>query len=128
MPGEGGHVDFAPNSEEEGHYPRNTALQEIVMFRQSACFLSWAVNCIAHCESPTTACQKISSQKDITERAPADSCTDCRRALSLFCVNYGRFGGNLALTPGNFRWGFILQVASCHVSLEFFKPPVSVPH
>ena len=32
--------------------------------------------------------------KDITERALADSCIDCRRAPSLFCVIMGRFGGN----------------------------------
>lgn len=40
--------------------------------------------------------------KDVTERALADSCIDCRRALSLFCVIMGRFGGNLALTLGTF--------------------------
>ena len=32
--------------------------------------------------------------REVTERALADSCTDCRRALSLFCVIMGRFGGN----------------------------------
>ncbi|MGS8635638.1 glucokinase, partial [Salmonella enterica subsp. enterica serovar Infantis] len=38
--------------------------------------------------------------KDITERALADNCIDCRRALALFCVIMGRFGGDLALTMG----------------------------
>ncbi|MEZ1376481.1 glucokinase, partial [Enterobacter hormaechei] len=45
--------------------------------------------------------------KDVTERALADSCIDCRRALSLFCVIMGRFGGNLALTLGTFGGVYI---------------------
>jgi glucokinase len=45
--------------------------------------------------------------KDVTERALADSCTDCRRALSLFCVIMGRFGGNLALNLSTFGGVFI---------------------
>jgi glucokinase len=43
----------------------------------------------------------------VTERALADSCIDCRRALSLFCVIMGRFGGNLALTLGTFGGVYI---------------------
>ena len=45
--------------------------------------------------------------KDVTERALEDSCTDCRRALSLFCVIMGRFGGNLALNLGTFGGVYI---------------------
>lgn len=45
--------------------------------------------------------------KDVTERALADSCIDCRRALSLFCVIMGRFGGNLALNLGTFGGVYI---------------------
>jgi glucokinase len=58
--------------------------------------------------------------KDITERALADSCTDCRRALSLFCVIMGRFGGNLALNLGTFGGVYIAGgiVPRC---MEFFK-------
>lgn len=58
--------------------------------------------------------------KDITERALADSCTDCRRALSLFCVIMGRFGGNLALTLGTFG-GVYIAGGIVPRFLEFFK-------
>ncbi len=44
--------------------------------------------------------------KDVTERALADR-IDCRRALSLFCVIMGRFGGNLALTLATFGGVYI---------------------
>ena len=58
--------------------------------------------------------------KDITERALADSCTDCRRALSLFCVIMGRFGGNLALNLGTFG-GVFIAGGIVPRFLEFFK-------
>ena len=44
--------------------------------------------------------------KDVTERALADSCIDCRRALSLFCVIMGRFVAT-ALTLGTFGGVYI---------------------
>jgi glucokinase len=58
--------------------------------------------------------------KDVTERALADSCTDCRRALSLFCVIMGRFGGNLALNLGTFG-GVYIAGGIVPRFLEFFK-------
>lgn len=46
--------------------------------------------------------------KDVTERALRDDPdTDCHRALSLFCVMMGRFGGNLALNVGAFGGVYI---------------------
>lgn len=62
--------------------------------------------------------------REVTERALADSCTDCRRALSLFCVIMGRFGGNLALTLGTFG-GVYIAGGIVPRFLEFFKPLVS---
>lgn len=62
--------------------------------------------------------------KDVTERALADSCIDCRRALSLFCVIMGRFGGNLALTLGTFG-EFISRAGSYRVSLTSLQPQAS---
>ena len=58
--------------------------------------------------------------KDVTERALADTCIDCRRALSLFCVIMGRFGGNLALTLGTFG-GVYIAGGIVPRFLEFFK-------
>ena len=58
--------------------------------------------------------------KDVTERALADSCIDCRRALSLFCVIMGRFGGNLALTLATFG-GVYIAGGIVPRFLEFFK-------
>uniref|UniRef100_UPI001649C701 glucokinase n=1 Tax=Salmonella enterica TaxID=28901 RepID=UPI001649C701 len=50
----------------------------------------------------------------------ADSCIDCRRALSLFCVIMGRFGGDLALTMGTFG-GVYIAGGIVPRFLEFFK-------
>ncbi|UNB78837.1 glucokinase [Klebsiella pneumoniae] len=57
----------------------------------------------------------------MTERALADSCTDCRRALSLFCVIMGRFGGNLALTLRDVWRGVYRRRHRTRRSREFFK-------
>jgi glucokinase len=59
--------------------------------------------------------------KDVTSRALADSCIDCRRALSLFCVIMGRFGGNLALNLAP-SVASISRAGSCHVSSTSLKP------
>ena len=58
--------------------------------------------------------------RDVTGRALADSCTDCRRALSLFCVIMGRFGGNLALNLGTFG-GVFIAGGIVPRFLDFFK-------
>lgn len=58
--------------------------------------------------------------KDVTERALTDSCTDCRRALSLFCVIMGRFGGNLALNLSTFG-GVYIAGGIVPRFMEFFK-------
>ena len=58
--------------------------------------------------------------KDITARALEDSCIDCRRALSLFCVIMGRFGGDLALTLGTFG-GVYIAGGIVPRFLDFFK-------
>lgn len=68
--------------------------------------------------------EKLQPQ-DVTERALSGECTDCRRALSLFCVIMGRFGGNLALTLGTFG-GVYIAGGIVPRFLEFSKLPVSV--
>ncbi|MGU0043533.1 glucokinase [Escherichia coli] len=52
----------------------------------------------------------------------ADSCTDCRRALSLFCVIMGRFGEQCGLNLGTFGGVFCGGIVPRF--LEFFKASV----
>ncbi|WP_261286989.1 glucokinase [Serratia liquefaciens] len=120
LPGEGGHVDFAPNSEEEdiilevlraevGHVSAERVLSGpglVNLYR-------------AIVKSDNRLPEKL-EPKDITERALADSCIDCRRALSLFCVILGRFGGNLALNLGTFG-GVYIAGGIVPRFMEFFK-------
>lgn len=120
LPGEGGHVDFAPNSEEEdiilevlrgevGHVSAERVLSGpglVNLYR-------------AIVKADKRLPEKL-EPKDITERALADSCTDCRRALSLFCVIMGRFGGNLALNLGTFG-GVYIAGGIVPRFMEFFK-------
>lgn len=120
LPGEGGHVDFAPNSEEEdiilevlraeiGHVSAERILSGPGLVNLYRAIVK-ADNRIPEPYKPS----------DITERAQQDSCTDCRRALSLFCVILGRFGGNLALNMGTYG-GVYIAGGIVPRFLEFFK-------
>jgi glucokinase len=102
---EGGHVDFAPNSEEEGIILRSAEIGHVSAER----VLSGPglVNLYRAIVKSDGRLPENLQPKDVTERALADSCTDCRRALSLFCVIMGRFGGNLALNLSTFGGVFI---------------------
>ncbi|MFS2222172.1 glucokinase [Pantoea sp. B65] len=120
LPGEGGHVDFAPNSEEEdlilevlrpelGHVSAERLLSG-----------GGLVNLYRAIVKSDDRVPENLKPRDVTERALADSCIDCRRALSLFCVIMGRFGGNLALTLGTFG-GVYIAGGIVPRFLEFFK-------
>jgi len=120
LPGEGGHVDFAANSEEED--------QILVVLRAELGHVSaerilsgsGLVNLYrAIVKSDGRVPEKL-EPKDVTERALADSCIDCRRALSMFCVSMGRFGGNLALNLGTFG-GVYIAGGIVPRFLDFFK-------
>ncbi|CNB27234.1 glucokinase [Yersinia ruckeri] len=107
LPGEGGHVDFAPNNEEEDRI--------LAVLRQELGHVSvervlsgsGLVNLYRGIVIADHRVPENLAPKDVTERALADSCTDCRRALSLFCVIMGRFGGNLALNLSTFGGVYI---------------------
>lgn len=107
LPGEGGHVDFAPNSEEEDDVLH--ALRAELGHVSAERLLSGPglVNLYRGLVLADERIPEALQPKDVTERALADSCTDCRRALSLFCVLMGRFGGNLALNMGTFGGVYI---------------------
>ncbi|AUG98636.1 glucokinase [Prodigiosinella confusarubida] len=107
LPGEGGHTDFAPNSEEEdailcilrqdlGHVSAERVL--------SGPGLVNLYRAIVKIDGRTP---DALTPKIIVERALENSSVDCRRVLSLFCVLLGRFGGNLALMLGAFGGVYI---------------------
>jgi glucokinase len=120
LPGEGGHVDFAPNSEEEGIILQELRAElghvsaERVLSGPGLVYLYRAI------VKEDGRLPENLQPKDVTERALDGACTDCRRALSLFCVILGRFGGNLALTLGTFG-GVYIAGGIVPRFLEFFK-------
>nr|WP_113864595.1 glucokinase [Brenneria salicis]NMN92165.1 glucokinase [Brenneria salicis ATCC 15712 = DSM 30166]RBP67499.1 glucokinase [Brenneria salicis ATCC 15712 = DSM 30166]RLM32512.1 glucokinase [Brenneria salicis ATCC 15712 = DSM 30166] len=120
LSGEGGHVDFAPNSDEEeailsimrkewGHVSAERLL--------SGQGLVNIYHAIVLCDERTPGALE---PQEVTRRALENSDVDCRRALSLFCVMLGRFGGNLALTLGTFG-GVYIAGGIVPRFLEFFK-------
>lgn len=120
LPGEGGHVDFAPNSEEEDQILR--ILRDEMGHVSAERVLSGAglVNLYRAVVKADKREPENLKPKDVSTRALDDSCIDCRRALSLFCVIMGRFGGNLALTLGTFG-GVYIAGGIVPRFLEFFK-------
>ena len=92
VPGEGGHVDFGPNSPEED------------------ILLSVLREEVGH-----VSCERLLSGMGLE-----DPDTDCHRALNLFCVMMGRFGGNLALNIGAFG-GVYISGGIVPRFLQFFK-------
>jgi len=120
LPGEGGHVDFAPNSTEEVILLE--VLREELGHVSAERLLSGPglVNIYHGLVKADEREPEDLQPKDITERALADEDTDCRRALSLFCVLMGRFGGNLALNLGTFG-GVYIAGGIVPRFLEFFK-------
>ncbi|MGM3176062.1 glucokinase [Dickeya lacustris] len=120
LPGEGGHVDFASNSEEE-----DLLLQ---VLRQELGHVSaervlsgpGLVNIYRAIVKADNRVPEALTPQVVSERALAHSDVDCLRALSLFCVLMGRFGGNLALTLGTFG-GVYIAGGIVPRFLEFFR-------
>jgi len=107
LPGEGGHVDYAPTTEEEAVI--HALLREELGHVSAERILS-GQGLVNLYRSIVTADQRIAEDlgpKEVSERAVEGNCTDCRRALSLFCVIMGRFAGNLALNLGTFGGVYI---------------------
>lgn len=116
LPGEGGHVDFAPNSEEEAIILEILRAEIGHVSAERVLSGPGLVNLYRAIVKADNRLPENLKPKDITERALADSCTDCRRALSLFCVIMGHLAACL------------LRAVSCRASLSSSKPLVSVPH
>lgn len=108
VPGEGGHVDFAPNSAEEDDIL--SVLREELGHVSCERLLSGMglVNIYKAIVISDNRVPEDLEPKDVTERAlREDPDTDCYRALNLFCVMMGRFGGDLALNIGAFGGVYI---------------------
>lgn len=120
LPGEGGHVDFAPNSEEEGIILDVLRAEIGHVSAERVLSGPGLVNLYRAIVKADNREPENYRPRDVTERALDDSCIDCRRALSLFCVIMGRFGGNLALNLGTFG-GVYIAGGIVPRFMEFFK-------
>ena len=120
LPGEGGHVDFAPNSEEEDIILEQLRTEMGHVSAERILSGPGLVNLYRAIVKSDNRVPENFKPKDVTELALSDENVDCRRALSLFCVIMGRFGGNLALNMGTFG-GVYIAGGIVPRFLEFFK-------
>ena len=120
LPGEGGHVDFAPNSEEEDIILEQLRTEMGHVSAERILSGPGLVNLYRAIVKSDNRVPESFKPKDVTELALSDENVDCRRALSLFCVIMGRFGGNLALNMGTFG-GVYIAGGIVPRFLEFFK-------
>ena len=127
LPGEGGHVDFAPNSEEEAIILEILRAEIGHVSAERVLSGPGLVNLYRAIVKPTTACQKISSQKILPNArwltAAPIAAARCRCFASLWAVLaaiWRSISGHLAAC--------LLRVVSCRASLSSSKPLVSAPH
>lgn len=120
LPGEGGHVDFAANSEEEDLILEILRAELGHVSAERVLSGAGLVNLYRAIVKADDRVPENLKPKDVSQRALEDSCTDCRRALAMFCVCMGRFGGNLALNLGTFG-GVYIAGGIVPRFLEFFK-------
>lgn len=107
LPGEGGHVDFAPHNAKE-----DSILAEMRKeFGHVSCerLLSGPglvniYNALVRADGRTP---EALEPKDVTTRAIDKTDADCVNAFETFCILMGRFGGNLALNMGTFGGVYI---------------------
>ncbi|MEQ1964541.1 glucokinase [Xenorhabdus khoisanae] len=107
LPGEGGHVDFAPDSVEEDHML--SVLREEYGHVSAERILSGPglVNIYRSLMKLNDQPAEDLTPREISDRALSGSCPTCKQALELFCTALGRFGGNLALNIGAFGGVYI---------------------
>ncbi|WP_428943673.1 glucokinase [Pantoea sp. FN060301] len=120
LPGEGGHVDLAANSDEEDMILEVLRAELGHVSAERVLSGAGLVNLYRAIVKSDNRVPENLKPKDVSQRALDDSCTDCRRALALFCVIMGRFGGNLALTMATFG-GVYIAGGIVPRFLEFFK-------
>ncbi|BET98066.1 glucokinase [Xenorhabdus taiwanensis] len=93
LPGEGGHVDFAPESTEEDHML--SVLREEYGHVSAERVLSGPglVNIYRSLMKLNGQVAEDITPRDISDRALSENCPICKQALELFCTALGRFGG-----------------------------------
>jgi glucokinase len=119
LPGEGGHVDFAANSEEEDAILQQLRREIGHVSAERILSGPGLVNLYRAIVKLDDRQPEILLPKDVTELALQGN-IDCRRALSLFCTMMGHFGGNLALNIGAFG-GVYIAGGIVPRFLAFFK-------
>lgn len=120
LPGEGGHVDFAPNNAEEDKILNILRAEMGHVSAERVLSGAGLVNLYRAIVKNEQRIPEPLQPKDVSERGLADDCGDCRRALAMFCTILGCFGGNLALTLGTFG-GVYIAGGIVPRFLDFFK-------
>ncbi|MDX7988555.1 glucokinase [Xenorhabdus sp. 12] len=107
LPGEGGHVDFAPDSAEEEHMLSVLRAEYGHVSAERVLSGPGLVNIYRSLMKLNGQPIEEITPSDISDRALSGSCPVCEQALALFCKALGRFGGNLALNIGAFGGVYI---------------------
>ncbi len=98
LPGEGGHVDFAPNNQLEMDVLNYLAKEFGHVSAERLMSGQGIANIYRALASINDADDKVLEPADVTERALNGTCPVSKQALDMFCDVMGSFGGNLALT------------------------------
>lgn len=108
IPGEGGHVDFAPIDEDDSELLSflQTLYPAHVSYEQVLSGLGLVQTYQAVCARKGVEPEAL-EPKDVTLRGLDASCEYCQAALEQFCRIMGSFAGNLALTAGAFGGVYI---------------------
>lgn len=120
LAGEGGHVDMAGCTEEEDALIRQLRLELGHVSAERLLSGPGLVNIYNGLVTSEHRVPEILTPKQVSDRALSGECSDCHRALSLFCVLMGRFAGNLALNLGTFG-GVYIAGGLVPRFLDFFK-------
>ncbi len=127
LPGEGGHVDFAPNSEEEAIILEILRAEIGHVSAERVLSGPGLVNLYRAIVKADNRLPENLKPKDITERALADSCTDCAAHCRCFASLWAVLAAIWRSISGHLA-ACLLRAVSCRASLSSSKPPVSVPH
>ncbi|TCL02151.1 glucokinase [Sodalis ligni] len=107
LPGEGGHVDFAPDNEEEDYILSELRKEFGHVSAERLLSGPGLVNIYKAIVRHEGGIPERLTPQDVSDRAMKEGCGYCRRALTIFCAILGRFGGNLALSIAAFGGVYI---------------------
>lgn len=97
LPGEGGHVDFAPNNDEEAYVLKFLANELGHVSAERLLSGQGIANIYRALAAKSDMAEKALEPAQVTEKALANSCPVCKASLDMFCEAIGSFAGNLAL-------------------------------